>query len=300
MALAVGSPAIDRPTYFALQNTIIDRSVPANEDGTLGGIAIWLYSDATGVEIGSCYQPGNYYTRNYGSIPGTISSGSEQLITGLSIGFLAGDWIGIHGSTGNIELSTSGGGGISYKYGDYIPCSNATFSYLAGRAISLNGYSVAGGEVKDIAGVSIGVCSVAGALSIVKKLGGSVPGQSSVSSAVAMNRELQAISGGSSLVAVLLSLLIALSACSGGFSLVVGLLARLMTVQAIAAGLTSVAAGIAVQRGLLGASGGEGIATCTIKCSRKVGAGVAGMSAVSGTLEGSSGVKARSSIWVIT
>lgn len=50
-----------------------------------------------------------------------------------------GDYLGAYATAGNIERESPSGTGLWYVSGDYIPCTNVTFTNWANNIISLYG-----------------------------------------------------------------------------------------------------------------------------------------------------------------
>jgi hypothetical protein len=136
----IGSPAIDRAGNQAITYTRVEKGNPANDNGTITSVEIWAYSDLSGCEIATFIDEGSNVlsTRDYETI-GSVTSGSKQTFSGLDMDVQTGDYIGIHGSGGNIEDDWSGGAGQWMKSGDYIPCSSETFNSYANFTLSLYG-----------------------------------------------------------------------------------------------------------------------------------------------------------------
>ena len=136
----VGAAAVNRSSTAAGGLTYIGTDNPANDTGTLDTFQIWANTNMANVECATFYVVSgtNFSTRASASI-GSVTSGSLQTFTGLSIAVSAGDYLGIQWPSlaENIERNTSGFAGIWYKSGDYIPCTNQTFTALAGDAISI-------------------------------------------------------------------------------------------------------------------------------------------------------------------
>jgi len=83
---------------------------------------------------------------------GTVSPGSKQTFSGLSLSVATGDYIGFYVTLGSIERSSSGGSGYWYKHGDYIPTTNTSFTDSGTtRIVSLYGTGTeSGGCTPDI------------------------------------------------------------------------------------------------------------------------------------------------------
>lgn len=123
----IGGEAIDRAGQTTLTNTMIAKTNPANENGTITSIEIWANSNLTGLKIGIFYKTNGdvFTTRDHDTI-GDVEAGSKKIFP-VNLNVLAGDYIGFYAPSGLIERDSSGGSGYWYKVGDNIPCINATF-----------------------------------------------------------------------------------------------------------------------------------------------------------------------------
>ena len=135
----IGSGAIDRITTVSLTSTMLDKTNPANADGSLDTLEIWLSDAGTGVKEGTFYGSGTSYTpRDYQTL-GNVSAGSKQSFTGLSIDVETGDVLGVYGDSGQVERDGSGGSGLYYKSGDQFDAGTQTYAYWAAYPLSLYG-----------------------------------------------------------------------------------------------------------------------------------------------------------------
>ncbi|GAJ07462.1 unnamed protein product, partial [marine sediment metagenome] len=96
----------------------------------------------TGLRVGTFYTTnGNTLKCRDSELIGDVEAGAERTFTGLSIAVVEGDYIGCYFTGGYIETDTSGFGGVWYITSEQIdPGDEATYSFLAGDAISLYGY----------------------------------------------------------------------------------------------------------------------------------------------------------------
>ena len=140
IAIDIGAAAINRAETFPAGYTLIELSNPANENGTITSVEIWASSNLSNVEVATFYEleTNMFSTRDTHTI-GSVTSGSKQTFSGLSIDVEAGDYIGMYIPTGLIEEDTSGGVAMMYDGGDNIPCTNQGFSEASGYIISLYG-----------------------------------------------------------------------------------------------------------------------------------------------------------------
>lgn len=139
-AIDIGPGAINRDHYFQIIVTCIDLANPANEDGSLDTIYIYMYIAGQNVKCGTFYGSGSSWTsRDYQTL-GSVASGSVQTFSGLDVAVEAGDIIGVYGSSGYIETAYKGGSGIIYCAGDQFGTGPQTYYVLdSDAALSLYG-----------------------------------------------------------------------------------------------------------------------------------------------------------------
>jgi len=196
----VGSPAIDRTALLNGPYTFIFKNNPAKGTGLIRRIEIYM-NNAGPVEIASFQNVGgnNFSTRG--------SSGSLSTNLGLNVfnapgdfspfPIGAGDYIGIYlpynGGTPKIDRDYIGPG-YWWQGGDHIPCTNETFTFLAGAIASLYAKitSVSGLliVVTLLAGIISGIAAVSGAVKIFRKIAAAVLGESSVNGIVKISKKI--------------------------------------------------------------------------------------------------------------
>jgi len=157
LAIDIGAAAINRATNSD-DRPRIEGSNPANADGTIDTVKVWMAYGTTTFQ--ACIQEhlgsNVFTTRDYEDI-GSVTSGSEQTFTGLSMDVVTGDYLGCDYQTGNIEADTSGGTGIWWDFtGTTIPCTNETFQWAAGTQYSLYGMGTEGGGATEKFGADTG------------------------------------------------------------------------------------------------------------------------------------------------
>ena len=137
--ITIGAAATDRADYSS--GTNVNIGGPADGTGTITSIEIWI-TQTTTIEAATFIDEGSNVlsTRDYESL-GSVTGGSKQTISGLSIDVQTGDYIGSHGSFtfAGIEYDTSGGSGKWRTTGDSIPASSVTFTLTADAVVSLYG-----------------------------------------------------------------------------------------------------------------------------------------------------------------
>jgi len=111
--------------------TLISKYNPANATGKITSVEIWSVAgaDAKGVEIAIFYLVSgtNFSTRSTVSV-GDLVAGLNTFVVDLDVE--EGDYIGIYGTAGAIRvrnLTPTGANWWSIA-GDYIPCSDVTFT----------------------------------------------------------------------------------------------------------------------------------------------------------------------------
>lgn len=150
----IGPGAINRASNGLAGYTGISLTNPANDSGVISVFEIWLFSNGTGVKIGTLHGSGTSYTsRDYESV-GNVSSGSKQVFSGLDCDVETGDFVGYYGVGADIELDFSGGSGAAYLSGDKFDGSPHTYTVAGAWEISLYGES--GGAVTEKDGSDTG------------------------------------------------------------------------------------------------------------------------------------------------
>lgn len=148
-AIAVGEVAIDRTSTSNLSTCRFLKANPSNGTGTITTAQLWLNTNGTAVEVATASASTNNITTVDSVALGAVTAGSEQTFGGLSMAVNLGNYIGIYGTAGKIEQdSTDATSGYWYKVGDYIPCTNEAFTWLATlTAHSVYGTGTTGGLV---------------------------------------------------------------------------------------------------------------------------------------------------------
>lgn len=137
MTIDIGPGATSRSTSNASAlYTSIDLANSANADGTLNIVELWFDSSATGVKVGTFYGTApNFTSRDVATI-GSVTGGSKQTFTGLSIQVRNGDYIGIYYASGTIRYDLTGGADVYSKSGDQFGAGSQSYTQYAGDAIS--------------------------------------------------------------------------------------------------------------------------------------------------------------------
>ncbi len=138
LSIDVGPGAINRDADTGTTYTVVDAGNPANATGNLTSFHIWATYDMTGVKVATFFvvTSNNLTARDWESIPGTVVAGAERIYT-VNLDVVAGDYIGIWWTGGNLERTSASGTGYWYVAGDQTACVNKTFSWATPRAISI-------------------------------------------------------------------------------------------------------------------------------------------------------------------
>jgi hypothetical protein len=127
MAIDVGSAAISRANYFTLCDggtqfaTIIDFNNPANEDGYVDCVQVYMScDDGSALRVGSFSNNAGTFTCHDAKIMGSVYSGLNYFM-GVNIHFLTGEYIGCDPGgdayANTIETVDTGYSGIYKKVG---------------------------------------------------------------------------------------------------------------------------------------------------------------------------------------
>lgn len=137
----VGEEAIDRIGSWGAGFMRVARGNPANDSGRITSVEIWAATTLTGCRVGTFYTTNGNTLKCRDSVAiGSVTAGSKQTFSGLSIVVETGDYIGIYHTGGTLEIDTSGGEGVWYVEGEYIdPDDEATYTLLSAFLISLYG-----------------------------------------------------------------------------------------------------------------------------------------------------------------
>ncbi|AGG07987.1 hypothetical protein B1778_04370 [Dehalococcoides mccartyi] len=135
----IGPGATNRGTNRSALVTFVDLNNPANDTGVINSVEVWGYNNITGFKIGTFSGSGTSYNdRDYATI-GSVTGGSKQTFTGLSIDVVTSDFLGCYFSDGAIERDSSGYLGVYTYSGDAFGSSSHTYTILDGDAISIYG-----------------------------------------------------------------------------------------------------------------------------------------------------------------
>jgi len=142
----MGATATDRAAAQSTPYTLVDKSNPASIAGVVTKVEVYAQTSITLAKIGVFYNiSGNVLScRDWTSI-GAVTAGSKQTFTvdangdPLAISVEIGDYIGIYGTDGAIELGASSGNDFwrSVSAGDWTGTSNLTYALVEDYAISL-------------------------------------------------------------------------------------------------------------------------------------------------------------------
>ena len=142
MAVDIGLDATNRTGTRSGGYTIVNKSSSASIKGNITSIEIWAASNISNLVVGTFYATNGSTLKCRASeaIPGTVYGGSRKTID-VSIAVEIGDLIGAYWTSGTIENSTSGEGGIWYDSGSNLtPGDEEAYNSYSNFGISLGGY----------------------------------------------------------------------------------------------------------------------------------------------------------------
>ncbi|GAH36964.1 unnamed protein product, partial [marine sediment metagenome] len=149
--IVVGNSATDRGSNAGFSNwTIVDACTSADGTGKITTVEVWVYSAGAGCKVAIFYRPDSSGAPNNltardseivqidGEESGVIPSGSKQTFT-VDLDVVEGDFIGIYGTSGSIEMEAEASDGYWYEAGDQTSCINVEFAETTGKILSLRG-----------------------------------------------------------------------------------------------------------------------------------------------------------------
>lgn len=143
-AIDVGGAAIDRASTHPAEYTSIEGSNTADGTGEITSIELWMATNASDFEAATFINQGaeDFSVRDNETL-GSVTAGSKQTFSGLSMSVATGDYIGFYMSAGTMEKDNSGGVEVWAKSGDYIPGTGTeTYSTTPDRIMSIYGTGV--------------------------------------------------------------------------------------------------------------------------------------------------------------
>jgi len=144
MAIDIGSPAIDRDSHINYPGyTFILKDNPASGPTTIKQLAIYPYgsSDITGVKVGIFYTTnGNTLKCRAVADIGTVTGGAGRQVFDVSLAVQAGDYLGYHHDTQEVEMSASGFSGLWWTSTDTcVVDDETTYNSIGNYTISVYG-----------------------------------------------------------------------------------------------------------------------------------------------------------------
>ena len=135
--ITLGSDATDRAGAHATATIICEES-PASTAVLITSVSIWANTNLSGCIVATFYNTGgnNFTARDSHSI-GTVTAGSKRTFS-VNLIALAGDYIGIYFSGGQIDIATGGGQGLWLGSGD-LTSGSGTYSHQSTWVMSLYG-----------------------------------------------------------------------------------------------------------------------------------------------------------------
>jgi len=143
-SIDIGPGAINRgSTAEVMANTYFGLDNPANADGVLNTVEVWMVDQVNPLYAGTFSLSDSIGTCYDSETLGEVNSGSKQTFTNLSIAVLTGHYLGCNAPgiwSRRIERDTSGYAGVYYAVGHYIaPNDSTTYTLEDSDAISLYG-----------------------------------------------------------------------------------------------------------------------------------------------------------------
>ncbi|MBA7571908.1 hypothetical protein ES708_13678 [subsurface metagenome] len=137
MPFTIGSPPINRGAYFGMGYTQVLKENPSTARGKVVNVEIYVHTAMTNLTVATFTQvaPNTFTTRASALIPSAPTGYSKH---DVDIAVDVGDFIGYHLQSGYFDRDNTGEGYWSLS-GDWIPCSEKAFPFLALRTISLLG-----------------------------------------------------------------------------------------------------------------------------------------------------------------
>lgn len=202
-SIDIGAAAIDRwGSGHDWDYTLLNLSNPANATGEIQSIELYASHDMSGVKVGTFYEDGgaNHYTCRDSYTIGNVTAGSKQTFSGLSIEVQTGDVIGCYYSSGRLEISYSGGSGVTRRSGDAFSTSQAEYTPIGGddEDISLYGEGYI---------IEEGACSIAVSAAVSAEGLGLKPSSCTIDITSSLSAMSEAIFAGEAAIAVVVSVI---------------------------------------------------------------------------------------------
>lgn len=140
-AIDVGSAATDRTTQAGVTFTLVSGDNAANDTGEITTIEVWCTggADIANGKSGTFSANGNNLTNRDFAAIGAVTRGSMQTFSGLHVDVVIGDYIGIHGTNGNLEADWDTLTGRWSKFGDQFGAGEQSFQWSQNYDLSLHG-----------------------------------------------------------------------------------------------------------------------------------------------------------------
>ena len=138
----IGPGATDRNDAIATASrTYLSSNNPSNDIGIITSIELYFVNtyDGADVKVGTLYGSSTSWTSRDSHTIGSVTSGSKQTFSGLSISVETNDIIGCYFTGGRLEYSNPGTGNVYYKAGDQFGSGTQTYTEITSRDTSLYG-----------------------------------------------------------------------------------------------------------------------------------------------------------------
>jgi len=144
-AIDIGNAAIDRSSSYGGNYTMVEMANPANASGVITSIEVWANTPITNFRVATFSASGNVLTARDTVNIGSVTSGSKQTFSGLSLAVNEGDYLGAYwaSSENKLEADLSGQpNGVWYHLDNQTACSELTFAVDSGYGMSLYGTGI--------------------------------------------------------------------------------------------------------------------------------------------------------------
>jgi hypothetical protein len=142
----IGPAAVDGGNNYGNNYSRLLLTNPANATGTITTIEVWAVTgnDITNMKIGTFYNTGtNKYKCRAVITIASVTAGSKQTFTGLSLAVSSGDVLGFILQAGQIERTDGTSAGVQYIFGDTLSVNNeSTYQPSTDETASLYGSAV--------------------------------------------------------------------------------------------------------------------------------------------------------------
>lgn len=137
----IGGDAINDVQSKIANFTRVSNNNVANDSGTIDTVNIFAQNSLSNCKVAIFSVSGNDLTVRSVTTIGTVTGGSAQQFTGLSLEVVTGDVIGLFFTGGTVWGNDTGGSGVWLASGDKTSGTN-TFTFDPGDRLSINGTGI--------------------------------------------------------------------------------------------------------------------------------------------------------------